>query len=90
MSIEQNLADLERHAADFAARIGFTYSVLEGDEVVGCVYVYPSRDDVHDADVRSWVRRSHAGLDLPLREAVAAWLGSDWPFQRPLYEPLLG
>ena len=90
MSLAQNLADLERHARDFAERTGFTYAVLdpEGD-VVGCVYVYPARDDVHDAHVRSWVRASQAELDMPLREAVAAWVGGPWPFERPLYEPLL-
>jgi hypothetical protein len=44
MSLAGNLADLERHAHDFAERTGFTYSVAdpEGD-VVGCVYIYPAR-----------------------------------------------
>ena len=90
MSLDDNLADLERHALDFAARTGFTYTVLdpEGD-VIGGVYVYPARDGVHDAHVQSWVRASRAELDAPLREAVAAWLVLDWPFGRPLYEPLL-
>jgi hypothetical protein len=90
MSLEQNLDDLERHARDFAERTGFAYSVLDGDEVVGCVYVYPARDDAHDVHVRSWVRASRAELDLPLRRAVAAWLQQEWPYERPLYEPLLG
>ncbi len=36
MSLEANLADLERHARDFTDRAGFTYSVLDGDEVIGC------------------------------------------------------
>ena len=90
MSLDDNLADLERHARDFAERTGFTYTVLDpDDDVIGCVYVYPAGDDVHDAHVQSWVRASRAELDGPLREAVAAWLASDWPFGRPLYEPLL-
>jgi len=91
MSLEDNLGDLERHARDFAERTGFTYSVLDPeDDVVGCVYVYPSRDEAHDAHVHSWVRASRAELDAPLRDVVAAWLAADWPFRRPLYEPLLG
>jgi hypothetical protein len=91
LSLEENLADLERHARDFADRTGFTYTVLDlDDDVIGCVYVYPARDDSHDVHVRSWVRESRAELDAPLRAAVAAWLVSDWPFERPLYEPLLG
>jgi RimJ/RimL family protein N-acetyltransferase len=40
---EENLADLERHEADFRDRRGFTYTVLdpEGTRCLGCVYVYP-------------------------------------------------
>jgi len=91
MSLDANLGDLERHARDFDERTGFTYTVLDpDDDVVGCVYVYPARDDVHDVHVRSWVRKSRAELDLQLRRAVADWLQGDWPFERPLYEPLLG
>jgi hypothetical protein len=92
MSLDENRGDLERHARDFAARTGFTYTVLdEGGDVIGCIYVYPSRDNAHDVDVRSWVRKSRAELDPVLRRAVADWLvGDAWPFERPLYEPLLG
>ena len=92
MSLEENLGDLKRHARDFAEGTGFTYTVLDGGgDVVGCVYVYPARDDVHDVHVRSWVTESRAELDGVLRRAVADWLQTDaWPFERPLYEPLLG
>jgi hypothetical protein len=91
MSLEENRGDLERHARDFVNGSGFTYTVLDRRaDVVGCVYVYPAQDGVHDATVRSWVRRSEAGQDGALRLAVADWLTSDaWPFERPLYEPLL-
>lgn len=91
MSLDDNRADLERHAKDFADRAGFTFTVLDsGDDVVGCLYVYPARDGVHDAKVRSWVRESEAAFDSALRRAIADWLTSDaWPFQRPLYAPLL-
>ena len=62
MTLEENLGDLERHARDFAARTGFTYSVLAPatDDVLGCVYIYPARDEGHDAAVASWVRASVA------------------------------
>ena len=57
---------------------------------IGCVYVYPAKDGVHDADVKSWVRESEAALDEALRRAIADWLTSDsWPFERPLYAPVL-
>ncbi len=91
MSLDANMADLERHARDFADRAGFTYTVLDPEgEVIGCVYVYPSRDDVHDVHVQSWVRESHAELDAPLRRVVTDWLARDWPFEQPLYAPSLG
>jgi RimJ/RimL family protein N-acetyltransferase len=82
MTIEENRADLERHARDFATRAGFTYTVLdpESRQVIGCVYIYPSRQEEHDAQVLLWVRASRAELDQPLWEAVRAWLADDWPF----------
>ena len=91
MSLDDNRGDLERHARDFLDRSGFTYTVLDrSDDVVGCVYVYPADDGVHDARVRSWVRLSEAAQDGAVRRAVADWLTGDaWPFARPLYEPLL-
>jgi hypothetical protein len=91
MSLEENRADLERHARDFVDRKGFTFTVLDGnDDVIGCVYVYPAKDGVHDATVQSWVRKSVASLDDSVRRALADWLTSDaWPFERPLYAPLL-
>jgi hypothetical protein len=82
MSLAANRADLERHAEDYARRTGFTYTVLapDGDDVIGCVYIYPSRDERFDADVRSWVRAERAELDAPLHAAVSRWLAEDWPF----------
>ena len=92
MSLADNLKDLERHSRDFAERNGFTYTVLDRtDDVVGCVYIYPCRDDVHDARVKSWLRASKADHEPSFRQGLADWLVSDaWPFERPLYEPLLG
>jgi hypothetical protein len=82
MSLEDNLRDLERHAQDFAERGGFTYTVLAAgsDDVLGCVYIYPSRDERHDADVRSWVHADVAELDSELHAAVSGWLADAWPF----------
>ena len=89
MTREQNRGDLQRHADDFRARRGFTYTVLDpaGRDVIGCVYIYPDRDDDHDAVVLSWVRQSHAHLDATLWRAVSEWLRSDWPFASVQYAP---
>lgn len=82
MSLAENHADLARHARDFADRAGFTYTVLAPatDDVLGCVYIYPSRDERHDADVRSWVRGDVPELDAELHAAVSEWLADAWPF----------
>ena len=86
MSLAQNLDDLEMHARHFGERSGFTYSVLDGDEVVGCVYLYPSEREGHDAEVRSWVTASRVELDVVLWQAVTDWLGLCWPFTNPWYD----
>jgi hypothetical protein len=82
MTLERNRDDLQRHQDDFAARRGFTYTVLDrtDGEVVGCVYIYPSRDGVADANVRSWVRADRPDLDVALWRTVTDWLDAAWPF----------
>lgn len=89
MTLAENLGDLVRHAGDFAARTGFTYTVLApGDEaatVIGCVYIYPGEQAACDAHVSSWVRAADAGLDSVLYRVVARWLDDAWPFERVEY-----
>jgi hypothetical protein len=86
MSLAENLRDLQRHADDFQRRAGFTYTVLdEADRVIGCVYIYPSRSDSRAAEVQSWVSADRAELDLPLHDAVANWLATEWPFAEVRY-----
>lgn len=80
MSLEENLADMEMHAGEFAGREAFTYSILDGEQVIGCVYIYPAQDDPQDAQVRSWVRASRAGMDQVVWEAISRWLAEVWPF----------
>jgi hypothetical protein len=87
LTLDENRADLQGHAEDFAARTGFTYTVLDPAtrDVVGCVYIYPA--DGGGARVRSWVRASRVELDRPLWQAVSAWLDEAWPFERVEYAP---
>ena len=84
MSESENLTDLTGHAADFAARKGFTFTVLDpaDGDVIGCVYLYPARTAEHEVSVKSWVRADRAYLDAPLAEALSSWLETDWPWQR--------
>ncbi len=55
--------------------------------MIGCVYLYPSRSDDHDTDVRSWVRADRAELDAPLQAAVTTWLSTNWPLGTLNYQP---
>jgi hypothetical protein len=81
MSLEENLGDLRRHADDFEARRGFTYTVLSpDDEVIGCVYIYPPEASGFDVKVLSWVRGDHRHIDALLHDAVRAWVSQRWPF----------
>lgn len=88
MTLDDNAADLKRHEDHFAARKGFTYTVLDPSEsdVIGCVYIYPGAE-AGTAEVQSWVRVSHAALDRELYDAVAAWIERDWPFTSVEYAP---
>lgn len=81
MTLEENLGDLVEHAREFVDRVGFTYSILEGDEVIGCLYIYPDRDGEFDAHARSWVRESRSEMDAVVWASVSDWLRRDWPFR---------
>lgn len=82
MTPARNLRDLVRHADDFTARKGFTYTALDpaDGDVIGCVYLYPSPSPDHDVVAQSWVRADRAHLDVPLAEAVTRWIETHWPW----------
>ncbi len=87
MTLGENEADLVMHADHFERRVGFTYTVrsVADDDVVGCVYIYPSDDPQCDASVRSWVRASQAHLDGELWRTTRDWLLDEWPFRTVQY-----
>ena len=90
MDLDENRSDLVGHATDFENREGFTYSILDGDEVIGCVYIYPSKEPAdkepaHDAAVSSWVRASRSEMDMVVHRSLSAWLAEAWPFDNPDY-----
>ncbi len=84
MTLDDNLADLRRHADDFMRGVGFTFTVLEpgSTRVIGCVYLYPTSSEEWDVTVQSWVSADRADLDVPLADTVARWLATDWPWER--------
>lgn len=87
MTLDENLADLERHAREFSDRTSFSYSILDADQVIGCVYIYPSDDEGFDADVSSWVTATRAEMDAVVWQNLSTWLTTEWPFDRIDYAP---
>ena len=85
MSLDDNMSDMVMHARHFEERRGFTYSILDGDDVVGCVYIYPSSDPNHQAEVSSWVTASRAELDRVVWQSLSEWL-TTWPFDSFTYD----
>lgn len=86
---EQDLKDLEEHQKEFQTRSSFTYTVvsLDESEVLGCVYIFPSRKEGFEADVFCWVRKSEfdKGMDPILFNTVKDWIKQKWPFEKVRY-----
>ena len=87
MSLERNHEDLVQHARDFETRRGFTYSILDGEDIIGCVYIYPTKRAGHDAEVSSWVIESRAEMDIVVWSTLTEWIAAAWPFSNPFYAP---
>lgn len=85
MSLKDNMKDMVMHAHEFTLRESFTYSILDGDLVIGCVYIYPCKHG-HQAHVRSWVTESRSDMDPVVWESLSQWLDSEWPFDDYVYE----
>lgn len=86
---EEDLKDLKWHQKEFGKRLSFTYKVesLDGENYLGCVYIFPSRDKNFEADVFCWVRKSEfdKGLDPILFKVVKDWIKQKWPFSSVRY-----
>lgn len=83
LSIEDNLADLEWHRQEFSALRSFAYHLLdpEGLACLGCLYLYPTASDAHDAEAYLW---THVSLPreqaAQMEDEVIAWINGSWPF----------
>ena len=81
-TLEENLADLQRHRDHSERRLDFAWTVLDpkrSDTVIGCVYLYPDRARAGEATARSWVRVDRAHLDRELRAHLRPWFEEEWP-----------
>jgi len=88
-TLEENLADLERHQGEFLDREAFAYTVVSLDEsrVLGCVYINPAEIEDVDARIFMWVRESEydKGLEPILFDEVKKWIDTRWPFTVVVY-----
>jgi hypothetical protein len=85
-TLAENLADLQGHEADFHARRGFTYTIMNPEETqcLGCLYIYPlgvilhrigvetaEPEDERVAEASFWVRQERIADDLDKRVLAA-------------------
>jgi len=100
-TIEEDLADLERHEQEHHKRVAFTYTVmnLAETECLGCLYIGPlERLLGHDAGsgaylsdctayVSFWVRQSRLAdhLGRRLLTALIPWFQNAWAFLHVLF-----
>jgi len=89
LTLEQDIIELGWHQAEFQLRTSFAYTVvsLDESEVLGCIYIYPTRKTGYDAEITMWVRQSRVeeGLDEHLFETVESWIEGSWPLENPAY-----
>ncbi len=89
LTLEQNIIELGWHQTEFQLRTSFAYTVvsLDESEVLGCIYVFPTRNPGYDAEITMWVRQSRVdeGLDEHLFETVKPWIADCWPLENPAY-----
>jgi len=89
LTLEQNIIELGWHQTEFQMRTSFAYTVADLDEtqLLGCVYIYPTRKPDYDAEITMWVRQSQVqkGLDEHLFETVVYWIEGCWPLKRSAY-----
>ncbi len=89
LTLEQDIIELGWHQTEFQLRSSFAFTVvsLDESEVLGCMYIYPTRKPGYDVEITMWVRQSRVdeGLDEHLFETVESWIAEQWPFTNPAY-----
>jgi hypothetical protein len=89
LTLEQNTIELGWHQTEFQLRTSFAYTVtsLDESEILGCLYLYPTRIQGYGAEITMWVRESRVeeGLDEHLFETVETWVADCWPLKNPAY-----
>ena len=89
LTFEQDLIDLGWHQKEFQRRSSFAYPVvsLDESEVIGCLYINPTKKGDYNASIAMWVRASvlDQGLDAILFDTIKEWIAKEWPFKKVAY-----
>jgi hypothetical protein len=100
-TLEEDLADLERHEQEHRERIAFTYTVMNPAETecLGCLYMNPVErllgNDAESGEYLSdntaylsfWVRSTRLAdsLDKHLLTSLIPWFLNEWAFSHVLF-----
>jgi hypothetical protein len=79
---EMDESDLGWHAREFERLRSFAYHLLSHDRqrCLGCLYLYPSASQEHDAEAYLWTHISLAETQAALIETeVINWVNQEWP-----------
>ncbi|MDU8942585.1 GNAT family N-acetyltransferase [Ovoidimarina sediminis] len=82
LTLEANLADLERHAREFEARYAFAWIIRDADGTyLGCTYLVPIPDTPGKGEVFTWIRDRADRLALlaEFNPAFRRWLTPHLP-----------
>jgi hypothetical protein len=69
-------------------RDSFVYPVLKNGEgnMIGSIYIRPSKNAEHDAQVTMWLRTSDNQVNDVFVETVKSWIRKEWPFKNPNFD----
>ncbi len=88
-SAEDNLNYIEEDYEDFKNRIGFSYIILDPDELTcfGCVYIFPSVFEGSDVAIYYWFNITivDTQLSLSVEKFIREWIDSYWKIKDPAY-----
>lgn len=83
LTLADDRADLAWHAREFQLQRSFAYHLMGTGctTCLGCLYLYPSISDEHDAEAYLWTRSDLAHEPSRAMEAeVINWVTQVWPF----------
>lgn len=87
MTVEDDLAELVRHADEMTRNESFNYALFDEREtaLLGCVYIDPPERVGADAEISWWTVDEHVDgpVGRALDDLVPEWIATEWPFDAP-------